>query len=43
MYLAPHYIHPYPVGFLAGKFSADIIFYVFAVIGYELRKRWLHR
>lgn len=43
MYLLPHYIHPYPVGFLAGKFSADIIFYAFAIVGYELRKRWLHR
>ena len=43
MYLAPHYIHPYPVGFLAGKFSADIIFYALAVVGYEARKRWLHR
>lgn len=43
MYLVPQYIHPYPLGFLAGKFSADIIFYVFAIIGYETRKRWLHR
>lgn len=43
MYEAPHFIHPYPVGFLAGKFSADIIFYLLAVMGYESRKRWLHR
>ncbi len=43
MFEAPHYIHPYPVGFLVGKFSADIIFYMFAIIGYESRKRWLHR
>lgn len=43
MYLVPHYIHPYPVGFLVGKFSADIIFYAFAILGYESRKRWLHR
>lgn len=43
MYLAPQYIHPYPTGFLAGKFSADIIFYGLAIIGYEARKRWLHR
>jgi hypothetical protein len=41
MYLAPHYIHPYPVGFLAGKFSADLLFYALAIVGYEARKRWL--
>jgi hypothetical protein len=43
MYIAPQYIHPYPIGFLAGKFSADLIFYALAIIGYESRKRWLHR
>jgi len=43
MYLAPHYIHPYPLGFLVGKFGADLFFYMFAIIGYESRKRWLHR
>ena len=43
MYLIPQYVHPYPLGFLAGKFSADIIFYAFAIVGYESRKRWLHR
>ena len=42
MYLVPQYIHPYPLGFLVGKFGADIIFYVFAIIGYEARKHWLH-
>jgi len=41
MYLAPHYIHPYPVGFLAGKFSADILFYALAIVGYETRKRFI--
>lgn len=41
MYLAPHYIHPYPVGFLIGKFSADILFYGLAIVGYETRRRWL--
>lgn len=41
MFLVPHYIHPYPVGFLIGKFAADIVFYCFAVVGYEARKRWL--
>lgn len=43
MYMAPQYIHPYPLGFLAGKFSADILFYVLAIAGYEARKRWLRR
>ncbi|HSX05083.1 MAG TPA: hypothetical protein VLF69_01280 [Candidatus Saccharimonadales bacterium] len=43
MYLIPHYIHPYPVGFLVGKFSADLLFYALAIVGYEVRKLWLHR
>lgn len=43
LYLAPIYIHPYPVGFLVGKFSADIIFYVMAIAGYEARKRWIDK
>lgn len=43
MYLVPQYIHPYPLGFLVGKFSADIIFYALAIMGYEARKRWLRR
>lgn len=43
MFEVPHFIHPYPVGFLVGKFGADLIFYAFAIIGYESRKRWLKR
>ena len=43
MYIVPQYIHPYPIGFLVGKFSADIIFYALAIIGYEARKHWLRR
>ena len=43
MFVAPHYFHPYPLGFLIGKLSADIFFYLFAIIGYEIRKRWKHR
>ena len=31
MYIAPIYIHPYALGFLIGKFSADIIFYIIAI------------
>ena len=40
MYIAPVYIQPYPLGFLIGKFSADIIFYVIAITSYEVRKHW---
>ncbi len=43
MYIAPVYIHPYPLGFLIGKFSADIIFYVIAITSYETRKRWIDK
>lgn len=43
MYLVPHYIHPYPLGFLVGKLGADILFYALAITGYEARKHWLHR
>jgi hypothetical protein len=39
MYIAPTYVHPYPLGFLAGKFSADILFYAIAILGYETKKR----
>ena len=42
MYLAPHYIHPYPVGFLAGKLGADVLFYTLVITAYEARKHWLH-
>ncbi len=43
MYEAPQYIHPYPIGFLTGKFAADIIFYAIAIVGYETRKRYIRR
>lgn len=43
MFIIPHYIHPYPLGFLVGKLSADIFFYIFAIIGYEIRKHWPYR
>jgi hypothetical protein len=42
MYYAPKHIHPYALGFLAGKFSADILFYAFAISGYEVKKH-LHK
>ncbi|HSW98420.1 MAG TPA: hypothetical protein VLF71_01135 [Candidatus Saccharimonadales bacterium] len=41
MFLVPQFIKPYALGFLAGKLGADVLFYVFAVVGYELKKRWL--
>lgn len=37
-YAVPHHIHPYGVGFLIGKFSADLIFYTIAIAGYEFKK-----
>lgn len=43
MYIAPQHIRPYAVGFLAGKFGADIVFYLFAILGFEARKKWLRR
>jgi hypothetical protein len=43
MYRIPQHIHPYAVGFLVGKFSADIIFYTLAIAGFEARKQWLRR
>ncbi len=43
MYITPQHLHPYAVGFLVAKFSADIIFYALAIIGYEARKHWLRR
>lgn len=43
MFIVPQHIKPYAIGFLVAKFGADIIFYMFAVIGYESRKRWLRR
>jgi len=39
MFYIPHHIQPYAVGFLIGKFLADILFYVFAIAGYEFNKR----
>lgn len=43
MYKVPQFIHPYPLGFLAGKFSADLLFYALAIVGYEARKHYLKR
>ncbi|HET8708905.1 MAG TPA: hypothetical protein VFL85_01345 [Candidatus Saccharimonadales bacterium] len=43
MFLLPQHIKPYAAGFLTAKFSADILFYLLAIIGYETKNRWLHR
>jgi len=41
MFVVPQHVHPYALGFLVGKFGADAVFYLFAILGYEARKRWL--
>lgn len=43
MYLLPQLIHPYALGFLIGKLSADVTFYALAIVGYEARKRWVRK
>lgn len=43
MFIVPQYIKPYPLGFVVGKFGADVIFYAFAIAGYETRQRWIKR
>jgi hypothetical protein len=42
MFIIPQHVHPYAIGFLAAKFSADILFYAIAITGYETRKRFAH-
>lgn len=41
MFIVPQYVKPYPLGFLVGKLAADVIFYGFAIAGYETRQRWI--
>lgn len=43
MYAVPHFIKPYALGFLVGKLASDLLFYVLAIAGLEIRKRWLRR
>jgi len=40
MFVAPQLISPYLVGILAGKLTADAVFYGIAIVGYEARKKW---
>jgi len=39
MFFMPQHIHPYAFGFVIGKLTADVGFYTFAIIGYELKKK----
>ncbi len=39
IYYVPQHIKPYVLGFILGKLSADALFYVFAISGYEIKKR----
>ena len=40
MYLGPLLLGQFALGIFVGKLAADVVFYTFAVAGYELRKRW---
>lgn len=39
MFYVPQHIEPYILGFLIGKLIADALFYIFAIAGYETKKR----
>lgn len=39
MFYVPQQIKPYTLGFIVGKFGSDIIFYIFAILGYEVKNR----
>ena len=43
MYLGPQLLHNFGIGLLAGKLVADLIFYLVAACGYELKKYWHKR
>lgn len=40
MSVAPIFITPYLLGVFIGKLAADAVFYGFAILGYEARKKW---
>ncbi len=42
MYLLPHLLGNFTIGILLGKLAADIIFYGFAALFYELKKKYLY-
>lgn len=39
MFYVPQHVKPYVLGFIIAKFTADMLFYVFAILGYEFKKR----
>lgn len=39
MFYMPQHIHPYALGFFVGKELADVLFYAFAIGGYEVKQR----
>ena len=41
MYIFPIILGNFAVGIIAGKFAADIVFYIPVIIAYELRKKHL--
>jgi len=43
MYLGPQLLHNLGAGLLAGKLTADLLFYLIAACGYELKKYWHNR
>ena len=43
MYYIPRLINDFSVGIILAKLSADVIFYIPAIIGYELNKKYLKK
>lgn len=41
MFIVPQHVKPYAFGFIMGKFSADVLFYAFAIAGYEIKKKFI--
>ncbi|HEV2402626.1 MAG TPA: hypothetical protein VGS08_00305 [Candidatus Saccharimonadales bacterium] len=41
MYAGPRLLHNFTVGILVGKYAADAVFYVGAITGYEVKKRYI--
>ena len=40
MYLMPMLTHNFPIGLIAGKLAADVVFYSLAICSYELKKQY---
>jgi len=43
MYIGPQLLHNFGAGLLAGKLASDVVFYVFAAAGYEVKLQWHRR